>query len=621
VPSSLDPTITGKVGSTPSLDIAGSDTNGVRLEVILAPGSLDLSKATTSKGTAPQLPLTIRVTQQTGHFVGMTTSLGTFQVQITDAQGLVVNGITLHSPASFVLHYRKKELQQLDLEPTSLLMTWPTLTTSSNATTAKNAVITMSNDASTSTLTAQSLVLASAAVTVGVSDPMNQSPQKPHMATTGGNTGQLSYSYPFEVAPGPQGTAPTLELDYSSAATNGRHAPTAPTDNAGEGWSLSMPSITTEVEGGGSVWYSISGLAGISDRLIPDSSTVGTGTNFATEHLSYLKITMVSAGFDSQNCFHVWDTAGNYYEFGCTHESMQYYTDSSNNRTNYRFDIDKFVPANDGNTGRSVTYHYVQVSTTDSGYYSIRDAALVQIVYGTSSTTAGTVDLFYKGPSNQSVNSTQYVTAYGTNEGSCAPPDSTSTTLRCDDPIDKSGGLKKPWVMSVLSLSTIKTYVGDDSSSSHLDESYAFSYSDMAYSTCADPQSGSKVYCAGNHLLTSITPTVYQNGTGHALPGVTFSYSADQTRLNKYEDNSQVVSAGGDYKVQTDWRYLTSYHDHSNGVGATIVYHTAYNKRRSRIPTKRAAIPNRGRRSPPALIAVRCPVWKKMATACSIVVP
>ncbi len=85
------------------------------------------------------------------------------------------------------------------------------------------------------------------------------------------------------------------------------------------------------------------------------------------------------------------------------------------------------------------------------------------------------------------------------------------------------------------------------------------------------------MYCAGNHLLTSITPTVYQNGTGHALPGVTFGYSADQTRLNKYEDTSQTVSAGGNYKVQTDWRYLTSYHDHSNGVGATIVYHTAYN--------------------------------------------
>jgi hypothetical protein len=35
---------------------------------------------------------------------------------------------------------------------------------------------------------------------------------------------------------------------------------------------------------------------------------------------------MVDAGFDSQQCFHVWDTAGTYYEFGCTAGSLQYYT-------------------------------------------------------------------------------------------------------------------------------------------------------------------------------------------------------------------------------------------------------------------------------------------------------
>src|SRR5207249_3906530 len=103
VPASLDPGITGGAGSTPSLHIVGSDAGGVRLEVLVPPGALDLSKATTSKGTAPQVPLTIQVTQQSGHFVGMNTSLGTFQVQITDAQGLVVGGITLRSPVNFIL--------------------------------------------------------------------------------------------------------------------------------------------------------------------------------------------------------------------------------------------------------------------------------------------------------------------------------------------------------------------------------------------------------------------------------------------------------------------------------------------------------------------------------------
>jgi hypothetical protein len=273
----------------------------------------------------------------------------------------------------------------------------------------------------------------------------------------------------------------------------------------GEGWSLSMPSISTEVEGGGSVWYSINGLDGVSDRLIPDSATVGNGTNFATEHLSYLKIQMAPA-FDNLSCFHVWDTASNYYEFGCTHDSMQYYTGSDNNRTNNRFDISKFMPAHDGDSSRVVTYKYVQLSNTDSGHYTIRDAALVQIVYGTSTATAGTVDLFYKGPSDQSVGDTQFVTAYGSNEGGCTPPDGKTTTKRCDDPEDKDGGLPNAWVLSVLSLSTIKTYVGDDSSASHLNYSYALSYNDTPYTNCKDAQSGTNEYCAGNHLLTSITP-------------------------------------------------------------------------------------------------------------------
>ncbi len=236
------------------------------------------------------------------------------------------------------------------------------------------------------------------------------------------------------------------------------------------------------------------------------------------------------------------------------------------------------ILANNGNANRSITLTYEQVSHTDSnGHFTIEDAALKQIIYGTSTNRAGTVDFLYKGPSADSSNGIQWVTSYGTNEGGCSAP--ISTTERCDDPEPKSGGLDDPLTKSVLSLSTVKTYVGDDSSASHLDYSYAFTYQDTPFSTCNDPQSGTSGYCAGNHLLTSITPTVYQNGTSHALPGMTFGYSdpTKETRTNKYEDTSHTVAAGGDYKVQTTWRYLISYHDHSNGVGATVLWHTSYN--------------------------------------------
>ncbi len=226
----------------------------------------------------------------------MTTELGQFQVQLTDAQGLVVHGIKLRSSVTFVLHYRNKELQKLDLDPSRMLMSWPTLlaTSSATSTTARAAVIHMENDATASTLTAQSTVLDSAVVALGISNPQNQAPPKPRFASTGGNTGQLNYSYPITVAAGPPGTVPTLALTYSSASTNGRNSPFTPTDAPGEGWEMSMGAISENVEAGGAVWYSISGIDGVSDRLMPNSSNVGAGTLFATEHLSYLKIEMVA---------------------------------------------------------------------------------------------------------------------------------------------------------------------------------------------------------------------------------------------------------------------------------------------------------------------------------------
>jgi len=51
---------------------------------------------------------------------------------------------------------------------------------------------------------------------------------------------------------------------------------------------------------------------------------------------------------------------------------------------------------------------------------------------------------------------------------------------------------------------------------SKLDDSYSLSYQESAFGNCPSADTTlSSAYCAGNHLLTSITPTVYQNGTGH----------------------------------------------------------------------------------------------------------
>jgi len=557
-----------------SLHLVAGDSQGMRLEVLVPAGAFDLSKATTAKGVAPQGTLTLTLTQLRGHFSAATSDLGEFQLQITDGQGQVLQGVHLRSPITLVYHYRAKELSNLSLNPGHLYVIWPDLESAAAAAKQSFAsyVVPMQNDARASTLTAQTTTFTGTPFVLGSGSNPIQNPPKPNVAEVQGNGGQLSYSYPLVVPPGPPGTAPNLAVVYSSAATNGRKTPTTPANNVGEGWALTLGAISAEQYPDGSVWYSISGIDNVNDRLIPDT----TGNNFATEHLSYLQITKITSSF-GQPCFRVVDTSSNYYEFGCTSDSLQYYIDSSGNRVNYEFDLDKMVPANEGpgTNGRNLTASYVQDFESNSQYTWVRDSALKQITYGNGTARIGTIDFFYNGPSNYTDPNShiQYVTQYtNTYESSCNLPAHPPQNQRCDDPIDRSGGMVDPDVMSTLSLQTVKIYTGDNSSNTHLDYSYSFTYQDTAFGNCPSADTTlSSAYCAGNHLLTSITPTVYQNGTGHALPGVTFGYSGGRT--NKYDDSSQ-----NNYHMENSWQYLTSYHDHSTGVGASsITYHTAYN--------------------------------------------
>ena len=551
-----------------ALHLSASDSQGVRMELLLPAGSLDLSHVVLTNGVAPAAPLTITLKQISGHFAGTTTELGVFQIQITDARGRVLHGLRLRAPITLIYHYRADELSALNLAPDRLILAWSDLLNSARLAHQSNTglVLPLQNNSTARTLTAQSRVLDSSTFALSSSTPEDQHPPKPLLASVAGNTGQLSFNYPLTVAPGPPAITPKLQVSYSSGDPNGRTSIYSPANNVGDGWSISLGSISKEKYPSGTVWYSISGVDGISDRLVPDSS----GNNFGTEHLSYLKITKVTSP-QNQPCFHVWDTSGDYYEFGCTSDSLQFYV-LNGNRTNYQWDLNKFAPANEGpgTNGRVMTVTYEQ-EMPDSN--TVRDSAIKQITYtgGSQSTIAGTVDFFYKGPEADS----PWVTAYGQNEGGCNPPNNLNTTERCDDPLDRSGGLSNPLIMSTLSLQTIKTYVGNDSSTSHLYYSYSFSHQDSTFYACTDPTTGTDAYCAGEHLLTGITPTVYQNGTGHALPGITFSYSSSALQ-NTYTDTTQKVS-GNNFHVTTKWKYLTSYMDLSNGVGETITYGTAYN--------------------------------------------
>src|SRR6266566_1238253 len=269
----LAPTFLQGSAGLKSLDLRGSDG---RLEVLIAPGAFDLSKATVAGGSAPKGSITLRLSQLSGHFVGMLSQLGTYQVQLLDSQGKVISGIRLRSPITFIYHYQPAELASLGLDPGHLFLTWPALLTAAQKRHASTTgySIPLSNNTAAHTLTGQSSVLDPQIVNLGAGDPGNQSPPALHLASVQGNAGQLTYSYPLQLAPGSGGFTPQLALTYSSSIPNGRHSLTSPANNVGDGWNLSLGSISTEISGS-TTWYFLNDVGNAGDRLIP----IGT-TNF-----------------------------------------------------------------------------------------------------------------------------------------------------------------------------------------------------------------------------------------------------------------------------------------------------------------------------------------------------
>lgn len=301
----------------------------------------------TSNTSTP--PFTLQLTQVSGHFAAQMNLLGTYRVQVVDSTGRVVSGLRLHTPIRVVFHYQPWELDALGLDPSQIFLSWPTLIAAAQAahqpTTGMTVLLT--NDPTAHTLTGDTTVLGPSALTVG-GDPQNQTPPSSLLASVQGNSGQLGFTYPLAVAPNALGFAPHLVLSYSSGDTNGRYSRTSSANDVGDGWSLTLGSITAQTYPNGSAsantWYFLSGVGNVSDRLVPDTQS----GFYQTEHISHLRIQQVTSGSTNQPCFQVYDTSGTYYEFGCNSDALQYWTSSTGTQHNYRWDLDKIISPNEG---------------------------------------------------------------------------------------------------------------------------------------------------------------------------------------------------------------------------------------------------------------------------------
>ncbi len=348
------------------------------------------------------------MSQLKGHFAAEMNLLGTYQLQVVDAHGTPVAGIRLSSPLTIIYHYQPWELGALDLDPSGVLLSWTGLLAAARAARQPTSglVIPLAYDPKAQTLSGQSSVLGSGPLVVG-GPTANQSPPIPILASVLGNSGQLGLSYPLSLPPNARGFLPHLALSYSSADTNQRTTPTSPADFVGDGWSLGLGSITAQEYPGGSAasgtWYFLSNAGTVSDRLVPDTQA----GFYQTEHVSRLRLQQLTSSDTGQLCFQAYDTSGTFYEFGCNSDSLQYWTDqSTHQRHNYRWDLDKIISPNEGPSAQReyIYFSYLQDCSPCTTDPTIRASAIQQIVYGqhlpdkTQQTIAGTVDFTYHAP-------------------------------------------------------------------------------------------------------------------------------------------------------------------------------------------------------------------------------
>ena len=189
----------------------------------------------------------------------------------------------------------------------------------------------------------------------------------PDPFTTDLSGGGLTSDIPIDVPSGPGGLTPPIHLSYSSAAVSEQHNVQGAAGWVGEGWSMSLGSITWAEhdvtadcpQTCGENWensWQISDPFGMGADLIPPNNAVSTyydettntyydGTNYdnmpAQWHtsaenyakiISYVGPNTIQTQAARPPCFRAWLTNGIMEEFGCTPDALEYYETRTGDR-------------------------------------------------------------------------------------------------------------------------------------------------------------------------------------------------------------------------------------------------------------------------------------------------
>src|SRR6185312_15510134 len=229
--------------------------------------------------------------------------------------------------------------------------------------------------------------------------------------------------------------------------------------------------------------------------------------------------------FNGIPCWHVWLTNGIMEEFGCTDASRQAVRDANGNWNPYRWDLNLMVDR----FGNQVRINYQRNFPTGA----VRDAVISSIEYDDptchqTTFTRATATCSTWNPKIRIIfDASTQVSRLANTTGGCQSW--SSTTWRCDDPVDLSGsgGLPIAKVINTYVLNDIQVQV-----QGNVLHKYLFSYEQIPPHTITDPATGQSESVAGYLDLTQIQEQG-TNGTALNAPVVNLSY---QTNTQHYLD-------------------------------------------------------------------------------------
>jgi RHS repeat-associated protein len=392
---------------------------------------------------------------------------------------------------------------------------------------------------------------------------------KPDPFEPGLSSGSLSAGYPLDLPAGPGGLTPQLVLGYSSASLNDQHNVQAAAPWVGEGWSMTMGSISwaehnaaapstcspsqTTCPAWDSQWE-LSDAYGTAAELIPPNMQVSTYNDDSTYPITPSPITWHTApetharvisfatpaepagmAQPTPPCFRVFLPSGIMEEFGCTPDSLQYYSKPNIPSpgaaiiSNWLLDL---ITDPQGNQVH-VTYQSDMATGANNVSYP-RDTELATVEY--DSPACHNAQAACTGSAWAPQMRVEFVASHSPNHvlgASCAP----NGTLRCDDPADLSGSgsLGVPLLQNTFVLNDALVQVRASGSAGwNTLRDYQLSYEQTAPpAAITDPFSGLSESTAGKFDLTQFK-TIGADGAT-ALPPTVFTYTR-QTAF--YEDGT-----------------------------------------------------------------------------------